>query len=583
MGGRDTRTAGLGDLTRTVGVLFQDPEAQLVMLEVDDEIAFGLENLGIPRHEMGVRVRAARELVGLDAARTPRRLDQLSGGTKQRVVLAALLAMGTAALVLDEPTANLDPQGARLVLGVLGRLCEGRERSLLLVEHRLDEVAGLIDRVAVLDGTGHLALEGPPDAVFGTHAADLDRLGVWMPQFAALARLFEPAPAALPHTAAEAADLLVARWPRAFTVHGSPINAHPAAASLAPVPPASELPADLTPGPSPVGEGERGAPHPRAGVPPSRFGRAGECPPGRRVLAYGGGPGRRGGPHPTTEGRTAGGGALLGVRDVIYRYHRADPLAPPALAHVSLDVRAGEFLALVGPNAAGKSTLGLLLAGVLRPSTGAVLLDGRDLRRVPEREVRARLSYVFQYPEHQFVARTVRDEMLFGLRLRGHPQAAAARRAGEALERFGLAALAAANPYTLSHGQKRRLSVATALVTDPEAIILDEPTFGQDRRHTDELLALLGELHRAGRTVAVITHDLTLVAEHAQRVVALAGGQVAFDGTPRALFEQPEVLARCGLHLPPVAEVVRLARRRRPDLPAAISLPELRQLLPPAR
>src|SRR5713101_7088280 len=153
VGGRDTRSSSLAELTRDVGVLFQDPEAQLVMLETDDEIAFGLENLGIPREKMRVRVHEARAATGLDG-RTPRQLDRLSGGTKQRVTLAALLAMRPRGLVLDEPTANLDPAGAREILAAYERLCETRERSLLLIEHRLDLVLRLIDRVAVLGDDG---------------------------------------------------------------------------------------------------------------------------------------------------------------------------------------------------------------------------------------------------------------------------------------------------------------------------------------------------------------------------------------------------------------------------------------------
>ena len=192
-----------------------------------------------------------------------------------------------------------------------------------------------------------------------------------------------------------------------------------------------------------------------------------------------------------------------------------------------------------------------------------MLLDGRDLRAVPEHAVRRRLAYVFQYPEHQFVTGTVRSELLFGLRARGIAPAAAAERAMAALERIGLADLAAAHPLSLSHGQKRRLSVATALVTEPDVLLLDEPTFGQDRRYTDELLALLTDLHQSGTTVVVITHDMTLVAEHATRVVALASGQVVFDGTPAALFARPDLLARCALRLPPIAQAVQQARERR--------------------
>jgi energy-coupling factor transporter ATP-binding protein EcfA2 len=209
--GEDTRRADPGDLAGRVGVLFQDPETQLVMLEVDDEIAFGLECLGVPPEEMRRRVAAARAAVGLAGERTPARLEALSGGAKQRVTLAAVLAMGPRALVADEPTANLDPAGARLALRLLRAAARGR--SLLLVEHRLDELGGLIDRVAVLDGQGHLALEGPPGRVFGTAGARLDALGVWTPQYATLARRLGAPPDTVPQSAAAAADLLVERWP----------------------------------------------------------------------------------------------------------------------------------------------------------------------------------------------------------------------------------------------------------------------------------------------------------------------------------------------------------------------------------
>jgi energy-coupling factor transport system ATP-binding protein len=486
---------------------------------VDDEIAFGLENLGLPREEMRRRVGAARAAVGLNPGRTPRHLDALSGGAKQRVTLASILAMGPDALVADEPTANLDPAGARLAF----RLLRGaaRDRSLLLIEHRLDDLAGLVDRVAVLDGQGSLALEGTPARVFRAEAGRLEALGVWTPQYAGLAGLLGAPEDVLPESAGEAADLLVAYWP---------------------VPP--------------TGRG------PRSEVGSRKSEAAATLDVGSRTSDVGPGAGR------------GARGPLLAVECVSYRYPGG---AYPALEQVTLRVRQGEYVALAGPNGAGKSTLGLLLAGVLRPATGRVLLEGQDLRGVDEGDARRRLAYVFQYPEHQFAARTVREDVLLGLRRLGADPATADWRAAEVLERFGLAALAEANPYLLSHGQKRRLSVATALVLRPEAVILDEPTFGQDRRNAEETLDLLDALHREGHTVVVITHDMTLVAERAQRAVALAAGRVVFDGRPRALFDRPDVLRRCGLRRPPVAEAVTRARRRRPEIPPAISLDELRR------
>jgi len=232
----------------------------------------------------------------------------------------------------------------------------------------------------------------------------------------------------------------------------------------------------------------------------------------------------------------------------------------------SLTVGRGELLAIVGANGAGKSTLGLVLAGALDATTGTV-------------DRRGRIAYVFQYPEHQFVARTVADELRVSLRARDLPDPEADRIAGELLEHAGLRGLAQANPFTLSHGQKRRLSVATALAADPDALVLDEPTFGQDERHTELLLETLDALRAEGRAIVAITHDLALVADHATRVIALADGRVAFDGEPAALFERDELMARCSLRRPPVAEAFRIAAGRSSLVPPLVGLAALRRAL----
>ncbi|MBI3521484.1 MAG: ABC transporter ATP-binding protein [Chloroflexi bacterium] len=464
--GRETRSASLADLTRQVAVLFQDPETQLAMLEVDDEVAFGLENHGVDRAEMRRRVASAKARLGLEGERVPRRLDQLSGGMKQRVTLASLLALEPRGLVLDEPTANLDGDGARAVLDAIAELARDRSRSLLLIEHRLDDVLALIDRVAVLGDDGSLALGGTAEEVFVAGQDRLDELGVWIPQLRLLARALGSD--ALPRSPAEAARIVVERWP----AHRS-------------VPPAD---------PSP------GAP-------------------------------------------------AIVARGVSYRYGRG---APWAVDGVGLAVASGEFVALVGANGSGKSTLGLLLAGALRAARGTI-------------DSTARVGYVFQYPEHQLVTTTVAGEF----RVTGAPE----ERVAALLARIGLAALAEANPFTLSHGQKRRLSVATALAIDPDVLILDEPTFGQDRRHSEELLAMLEELHREGRAVVVITHDLPLVADHAERVIELRDGRVVFDGPAQRYFEPAE------RGRPPVAEAFRIARLERADVPPLLGLRAVQRAL----
>lgn len=491
IGGQDTRETALAELTARVGVVFQDPDAQLVMLEVDDEIAFGLENRGVAPAAMAGRIADARALAGL-GPRTPAQTAHLSGGTKQRLAIAAVLAARPDALVLDEPTANLDPAGAAAVLRSIERLCADRSRSVLLVEHRVDDTLALIDRVAVLDDQGSCALAGTPEEIFGLHRERVAALGAQTPELADLAGLLGLAE--LPADATHAASLLVQRWAdRTVTV------------------------------PSP----------PR-------------------------------------------GPALLRCEDVRYGYGVP---AEEAVAGADLEVGAGEIVALVGANGAGKSTLGMLAAGVLAPRVGRVTLGGTDLRALSPRERRARLAYVFQYPEHQFLAATARLELRYGLRVRGVGAAEAARRGDALLDRFGLARLAEANPHSLSHGEKRRLSVATALVTEPDVLVLDEPTFGQDRRATRLLVADLRRIAAEGRGILIITHDLSLVADEADRAVALHRGRVVFDGPPAQLFALPEVLARCSLAVPPASRAIRLAAASRPELAAARGLGDLRRAL----
>ncbi|MBM4363637.1 MAG: ABC transporter ATP-binding protein, partial [Deltaproteobacteria bacterium] len=208
--GRDTRSAPFADVVAEVGVLFQDPDSQLATLEIDDEIAFGLENRALPRPAIRARVEAMRDAFGLRGERVGERLDRLSGGQKQRVALAAVLAQATSGLVLDEPTANLDPAGARAVAAEIVRLCRSRERSLLLIEHRLDEALALVDRVAVLDGSGTLALEGSIDRVFGEGLDLVRSLGVWVPELTELVRLVGSP--VVPRGAAHAAEILARQW-----------------------------------------------------------------------------------------------------------------------------------------------------------------------------------------------------------------------------------------------------------------------------------------------------------------------------------------------------------------------------------
>ena len=220
---------------------------------------------------------------------------------------------------------------------------------------------------------------------------------------------------------------------------------------------------------------------------------------------------------------------------------------------VSLDLHRGALLAIAGANGAGKTTLASLLSGVLKPPKGTVTLGGMDVATMREDDLTGRVGYVFQNPEHQFVADSVHNELAFSLVQRKGRQSLAPvqeQLVKEWLERFGLLTYAERNPFSLSQGEKRRLSVAAMLVRGQEVVILDEPSFGQDEAQTDRLMATLQQLRDEGRTVVMVTHDMSLVAEYATAVVVLVGGRVVFFGEPHALFSRPGILDEARLELP---------------------------------
>jgi energy-coupling factor transporter ATP-binding protein EcfA2 len=217
---------------------------------------------------------------------------------------------------------------------------------------------------------------------------------------------------------------------------------------------------------------------------------------------------------------------------------------------IDLDIPTGSLTAIVGANGAGKTTLIQSLAGVVPPPTHQVSIDGIDPGRASIKNLTARIGFVFQNPEHQFIAHTVFDELAYGLRLRKTSDEEIAGRVEEMLRRFGLKHKAGVHPFLLSGGEKRRLSVGTALITRPEVLALDEPTFGQDRSRADELLRLLTDLRAAGTTILVVTHDLQLVSDHATHTVILKEGRVHASGRTADLFATPELFESAGLRLP---------------------------------
>ncbi|MRG59410.1 ATP-binding cassette domain-containing protein [Agromyces sp. CFH 90414] len=481
--GLDSAEHPVGVLSAHVAMVFQDPDAQVVTGTLLDEVAFGPENQLVPAAEVLERAERALKLVGLWERRRENP-DRLSGGGRQRLAIACALAMASPVLVLDEPTANLDPAGIDEVYAVLRELASERDHAIVLVEHNLDAAVDVVDRVVVLDRAGRLVMDGPVREILRERADELLELGVWLPVSSLAAMRLADAGVVLDPLPLTPAEL------------GAALDARP------------ELPAPREAG---------------AGRPPSP-------------------------PH------GASAGPAIRVTDLSVR--RGGKRGPVVVHDVDLEVAAGDFLAIVGTNGAGKTSLLQAIAGVIPATAGAIDVLGLDPTRADARERSRRIGFVFQNPEHQFIASTVAEELEVGLRVQGVPEEDRAPIVERVLARFGLEHLRDQHPFLLSGGQKRRLSVGTALVAGAPVLALDEPTFGQDRERAAELLGMLRDLNDEGTTVLVVTHDLQLVADSATRTAVMADGRLLGVGPTAEVLAGP-LIEQAGLRHPPLARATR--------------------------
>ena len=519
-------------LTQEAGLVFQDPDAQFCTLTVEDEIAFGLENL---RHSSGdIEAAIDRALLSVGLAGYRRRhLATLSGGEKQRVALAAVLAMGPRLLVLDEPSANLDPRATAELFALLRGLAADQRHTMVIIEHKLDELMEWIDSVLVLDAAGRLLYRGDPAEAFYRNGGALARAGVWRPQ---------------------TVELVEALREAGWDIPGDPVDVTGTVTSLA-----------ATPG---LVERLRGAGYEGAGSDARMSGGAvaGRTSSGETNDAAPGGSSRGSGAPPTGYAALLDAPPAAGLKTVLqadglsYRYGNGHS-GRDALSDVSVTLRRGELLAIAGPNGAGKSTLASLLTGVLPPPQDKVFLEGCDIAGMTASALSERVGYVFQNPEHQFVSDTVIGELAFSLSPKAgrkgwrHLTPKQRACAESWLERLGLLALAEASPFALSQGQKRRLSVAAMLIRGQSVLVLDEPTLGQDETQAARLMAMMQEFRAAGGSVAMITHDMRLVGEYADSLLVLAKGRAMYSGTPGDFFSRPEVVVAAGLSVPTLGRV----------------------------
>jgi energy-coupling factor transporter ATP-binding protein EcfA2 len=449
--GLATRDHPVAELFAHVGLVFQNPQAQLFNSTVERELAFGLESLGLSPADIRRRVQWAAEVVGLEhlLERSPR---QLSGGEEQRVAIGAILALRPAILVLDEPFANLDPASAAQVRDVL-REIHRLGTTIVVAEHRLHDLVADADRMVVLH-QGRVVLDGPPRQVL---REDVTRYGLNPPLPVRLFR--EWGRPEVPLTVAEAQILL-------------------------------------------AGEKWR--------ISESR-------------IAH----------------RTSHISPALETRDLSFAFN-----GQWILQGVNLTVGRGECVTLVGANGSGKTTLVKHFVGLHRPASGQVLVLGRSTRGVRVADLARQVGLVFQNPNDQFFAPSVQEEIEVGPRALGLYDPACCE---ELIALFRMDHLLERSPYRLSEGEKKRVTFAAVMAWQPEIIVLDEPTTGQDKPFRDGLTHLLGELRARGHTVILVTHDLAFAEANAGRWVVLAGGRIMADGPPGTVMADEATMVSANL------------------------------------
>ncbi len=483
--GRDTREMSLTDVARTVGSVAQDVDAQMVASVVEDELLFGLENFGVPRDEVEGRLEAALAACGISDLRD-REIATLSGGQKQKVAIAAMLALRPRMLVLDEPTAALDPASSTAVFETLARLnAEGV--TVVVVEQKVALLAAHCDRVCVMS-EGRLAFDGTPREVF-SHGEELRALGVDSPRVARVSNSLAAAGLAAPGepclTVGEAVSL----------VRGI------------------------------VGDAARGAgPGPATGAPSPAAGA----------------------PSPAAPGAEPAGGPVVSFEGVSFAY----PGTGAGVRDLSLEVRSGEVLGVVGANGAGKTTLTKLLCGLLAPDAGVVRVAGLDTREVPVSSLASHVATLFQNPDRQICRDTVLEEVAFGPELAGADPAEARGRAAEVCARFGLPA--GRSPFSLSRGQRQMVALASVAVMEPEVVLLDEPTSGLDYRECMTVMGAVADMARRGCAVVMVCHDMEVVSDFAGRLLVMADGRACGRGPLAEVFSDEALMRHAGVEPPQV-------------------------------
>lgn len=502
-------------IRQQAGMVFQNPDNQIVSSVIEEDVAFGPENLGVPSTELERRVTGCLEKVGMQAYRfhSP---NKLSGGQKQRIAIAGVMAMKPRCIIMDEATAMLDPSGRKEVLEAVHELNRKEHISIILITHYMEETVNA-DRILVMD-EGKLVMDGTPGEIFA-HPEELRMHGLQLPDVTALGYLLKE--------------------------RGLPVSC--------PILTEEELTHQLE-----------------------------QCMPRSSLTLQ------------KKESRTAASvkkSVLVELCNVSYTYSPDTPYEIHALKDINYKLLSESWTGIVGHTGSGKSTLLQLLNGLLAPTSGHILLEGKDIweaegeasKRTSRRrsgkkhhikDLTRRVGLVFQYPEYQLFEESVIKDVCFGPKNLGLTAREAEERAREALKLVGVSEEQfSLSPFALSGGQKRRVAIAGILAMQPDILILDEPTAGLDPQGRFEILELLRRLNREQHmTILLVSHSMEDIAVYADRVLVLNDGKLVYDDWTDIVFSHREELERMGLAVPCVTRIIDTLRRKNINCQAALSV-----------
>lgn len=501
MGTRDAEK--LYEIRQRVGMVFQNPDNQMVAANVEEEVAFGPENLGMESDTIVARVKQALEQVRMWKRRKTAP-NHLSGGQKQRIAIAGILAMNPDYIVLDEPTAMLDPKGRKEVMEALQRLNQEQEMTVILITHDMEEAA-LASRVILL-ADGQVRFDGTPEKFFGADVL-LAEMGMEAPLSYRVRKFIDR-------------DVFV------------------------------EKVGDAREDEAATGKRKNLSEYDKLGREWEASSELVDKKKNEKAEAQ-------------TDEKNQD---LLSLQHVSYIYSPGTAYEKVALDDVSLSLGKGEIVGLSGHTGSGKSTMIQLLNGLLKPTGGTVTFEGKDIhaKGYSGNYLRSRVGMVFQYPEHQMICDTVWEDVAFGPGKQGLTEEACKTRVEKALRFVDLPEkYYQASPLQLSGGQKRRVAIAGVLAMHPEYIILDEPAAGLDAEGKREIFDRIRRMSREqGIGVLLVSHSMEDLAEYADRIIVLDDGKKILDDRPAEVFAERETLETCGLDVP---EAVKFADRLRAE------------------